>query len=78
MDWKDTEADWERIKGQLRLRWSRLADEDLEGIAGMAGKREHLIGRLRKIYGLSKERVEAELRDWERHQEPIAPIGLAE
>jgi uncharacterized protein YjbJ (UPF0337 family) len=74
MDWQGMEDIWNQVKGDLRARWSRLTDEDLEGIAG---KRELLIGRLGEIYGSSRERVEAELRDWERHQEPIVPTGPA-
>ncbi|HEX4956459.1 MAG TPA: general stress protein CsbD [Thermoanaerobaculia bacterium] len=68
MNWEQMEVDWQRVGGDLRTRWSALTDEDLEGIAG---KRERLLGRLREIYGLTEKGAEAELRDWERHQEPI-------
>jgi uncharacterized protein YjbJ (UPF0337 family) len=71
MYWKHIEDNWKEIKGGLRARWGKLTDDDLERIAG---KREQLIGRLREIYGLTKQRAEAELRDWERHQAPIGVI----
>jgi uncharacterized protein YjbJ (UPF0337 family) len=74
MNWQGMEDNWKQVKGDLRARWGRLTDEDLEGIAG---KRELLIGRLGEIYGSPRERVEADLRDWERHQEPILPTGPA-
>jgi len=70
MNWEHIEDSWEQIKGNLKARWGKLTDDDLERIAG---KRERLIGRLQEIYGLVKERAEADLRDWERHQEPIEP-----
>jgi len=73
MNWEHLEGNWKQLKSNLRARWVELTDADLEGIAG---KREMLIGRLREIYDLTKERAEAELRDWERHQEPIEPVGL--
>lgn len=74
MDWEVTEADWERIRVELRARWGKLTDEDLGAVAG---RRELLLGRLREGYGLTAERAEAELRNWERHQEPIEPARPA-
>ena len=74
MDWEVTEADWERIRVELRARWGKLTDEDL---AAVACRREMLLGRLREGYGLTAERAEAELRNWERHQEPIEPARPA-
>ena len=68
MYWKHIEDNWKQTQGGLRTRWGKLTDDDL---AHIAGKRENLIGRLREIYGLTIERAEAELRDWERHQVPI-------
>ncbi len=72
MYWEHMDGSWQQVKTKLQARWNKLTDVDLEGIAG---KRELLVGRLRELYGLTRERVEAELRDWERHQEPIAPTG---
>ena len=71
MDWEHLEGDnWNRLGAHLRGRWTKLTDADLEIIAG---KREHLIGRLRALYGMTEHRAETELRDWERHQDPIEP-----
>jgi uncharacterized protein YjbJ (UPF0337 family) len=72
MNWEPLAGDWKNIKGRLMARWSKLTDDDLEGIAG---QRDRLLGRLREIYGLTTERAEAQLRDWERHQEPIETPG---
>ena len=48
MDWEHLEGDdWNRLGANLRGRWAKLTDADLESIAG---KREHLIGRLRALY----------------------------
>jgi len=71
MNWGHMLDDWKEVSSRLRARWGKLSDDDLEGIAG---KREHLVGRLRELYGLTEARAEAELRDWERHQVPIEPI----
>ena len=69
MDWNHMEGDhWSRVRAQLRNHWDKLTDDDLESIAG---DREQLIRRLRALYGLTEKRAETELRNWERHQEPI-------
>jgi uncharacterized protein YjbJ (UPF0337 family) len=74
MNWKSIEGDWERIKADLQDRWDKLTADDLEAIDG---QRARLAGRLRELYGLTEERAEAELRDWERHHEPVVPGGSA-
>jgi uncharacterized protein YjbJ (UPF0337 family) len=70
MNWKSMEGGWERIKADIKGHWDKLTDHDLEGIDG---QRARLAGRLRELYGLTAERAEAELRDWERHHEPLVP-----
>lgn len=75
MDWEATRGDWDRIRGRLRARWARLTEDDFDAIAG---SREQLLGRLRATYGLTEERAESELRNWERHQEPIEPTEPAQ
>ncbi len=72
MNWEYIEGNWKQIKSNLRFRWAKLTDEDIEGIAG---QRDDLLAKLRHLYGLTAERAEAELRDWERHQEPIPPLS---
>jgi uncharacterized protein YjbJ (UPF0337 family) len=74
MNWTSMDGDWPRIKAGLKDRWDKLTDDDLEGIDG---QRARFVGRLREIYGLTEERAEAELRDWERHHEPIVPGASA-
>ncbi len=70
MNWDRVEGNWQQIQGKVKERWGKLTDNDLDRVAG---RRDLLIGKLQEIYGLGMERVEAELRDWERHQDPIAP-----
>jgi uncharacterized protein YjbJ (UPF0337 family) len=68
MSLETPETNLTQSTGALRQRWSKLTDADFDRIGG---SREKLLGRLQEIYSLSAERAEAELRDWERHQEPI-------
>lgn len=68
MPWQND--DWLQVSDRLRSRWDRLTHDDL---AGIAGERHQLVAKLQEIYGFEPARAEAELRDWERHQEPIEP-----
>ena len=71
MNWNCMEGDdWKQVRTSLKVRWGKLTNEDLERIAG---NREQLLVRLRALYGLTEQRAEAQLKDWERHQEPIEP-----
>jgi uncharacterized protein YjbJ (UPF0337 family) len=72
MTWGSIESNWQQLEANLRARWGKLTEDDLEGIAG---QRDKMIDKLRALYGLTEDRAEAELRDWERHQEPIAPTA---
>ncbi|MGC2529275.1 MAG: CsbD family protein [Candidatus Acidiferrum sp.] len=55
MNWDQLEGKWKQVKGQLREKWGRLTENDLESIAG---RRELLIGRLQERYGIAKEEAE--------------------
>jgi uncharacterized protein YjbJ (UPF0337 family) len=74
MNWDRDGGNWTEIKGRIKDRWSKLTDDDLERIAG---ERDQLIDRLQELYGLNEVHVEAALRDWERHQDPIVHAPLA-
>lgn len=63
---------WTQVKGQLRLWWNKLTDEDVEKIAG---KTEVLIGMLQTRYGYTRERALAEIE--QRLKEFEAPVGSA-
>lgn len=50
---------WKEIKGDVRRRWGKLTDNEVEEIAGTE---EMLIGLLQKSYGYAREEAE---RDYE-------------
>ncbi len=60
---KDTlKGDWNVVKGKVKEKWGKLTDNDLTEIKG---KRDQLLGKLQKTYGLAKDKAEKELADWE-------------
>lgn len=56
-------GDWNILKGKIKEQWGKLTDDDLTEIKG---KRDQLLGKLQKRYGLEKEEAEEELGNWEK------------
>lgn len=51
------EGKWKQLKGELKIWWGRLTDDDLDQIAGSKDK---LIGKLQERYGYAREQAERE------------------
>lgn len=64
---KDTlRGEWNLIKGKIKEKWGKLTDDDLTEING---KREQLLGKIQKKYGVVKEKAEQELTEWEKQSD---------
>lgn len=63
MNWDQMEGNWKEFKGKIREKWGKLTDDDLDVIAG---KRDQLIGRIQKSYGIAKEEAERQVSEFER------------
>ena len=61
MDWDEIERGWSELKGEVKRRWSKLSDEDIEFVKG---KYAELLGLLQERYGHAKEQAEQEINDW--------------
>lgn len=55
MNWDQVEGRWKQYKGQVKEKWGRLTDDDLDVING---KRQQLIGRIQQHYGIAREEAE--------------------
>ena len=63
MNWDQLEGNWKTFRGTIREKWGRLTDDDLDVIGG---KRDQLVGRLQKAYGIAKEEAEKQVREFEK------------
>ncbi len=45
-------GEWKKIKGEVKVQWGKLTDDDLTQIEGES---EKLIGSLQKRYGYSRD-----------------------
>jgi uncharacterized protein YjbJ (UPF0337 family) len=55
-------GNWKQLKGKVRERWARLTHDHIEMIDG---KREQLVGRIQELYGITRDEVEKQIRDFE-------------
>lgn len=61
MNWDRIEGNWMQFKGNAKQQWGKLTDDQIEVIAG---KRDHLIGKIQEVYGITKEATEKQVNDW--------------
>ena len=60
---KDTiEGNWSELKGKVKEQWGKLTDDRLDEIAG---RRDQLAGEIQKAYGISREKAEEQVKDFE-------------
>ena len=56
---------WKQLKGDIRMRWNKLTDDDLDMVDGAMDKLE---GRLQERYGWEKEKAKTEIANWSRER----------
>ena len=69
MNWDRIEGNWKQFKGQIREKWGRFTDDDLDVLAG---KRDQFLGKLQEKYGLSRDEAERQVKDFERNCRDIS------
>jgi len=59
--WDKVVGRWNQIKGDIRTRWGKLTNDDLEQVAG---QRDKLVGKIQERYGIAKEQANREIDEW--------------
>ena len=54
---------WSQLGGKLQAKWSKLTDDDVNRAEG---HREYLVDRLRERYGISREKADVQVKEFER------------
>jgi uncharacterized protein YjbJ (UPF0337 family) len=60
MNWDRIEGNWKQFKGHVKEQWGKLTDDHLDSIAG---KRDHLVGKIQEKYGIAKDVAERQVTD---------------
>lgn len=55
INWDMLKGKWGELRGEARLQWGKLTDDDWEQVKG---HQEKLIGKLQQLYGWSREEAE--------------------
>ena len=55
---------WHQLKGEVKSRWGKLTDDDLDRASGDT---EKLIGRLQERYGYARDEAKREVDDCFTH-----------
>jgi len=61
MNWDTLQGQWKQIKGQVKEKWGKLTNDDLDVIDG---KKDQMVGLLQKKYGYAKDQAERELEEF--------------
>ena len=64
MNWHQIAGKWQQYRGQVKEKWGRLTDDELDIIAG---NRDKLVGTIQEKHGLSKEHAERQLEEWQKY-----------
>ena len=52
---------WKQLKGEARIKWGKLTDDDFDQIEGNA---EKLIGKVQERYGYDRDHAQAEVNSF--------------
>lgn len=55
VNWDVIEGKWKQLKGDARIQWGKLTDDDWDQIAG---NKDKLVGKLQEHYGWKREEAE--------------------
>jgi uncharacterized protein YjbJ (UPF0337 family) len=55
VNWDIIKGKWTQLKGEARIQWGKLTDDDWDQIAG---NKDKLVGKLQEKYGWAREEAE--------------------
>jgi uncharacterized protein YjbJ (UPF0337 family) len=59
---------WHQLKGEVKSKWGKLTDDDLDRASGDA---EKLIGRIQERYGYARDQAKREVDDFFAHHSSV-------
>jgi uncharacterized protein YjbJ (UPF0337 family) len=55
MNWDVVKGKWKQVKGEARVKWGEITDDEMDQIGG---EKDKLVGKLQERYGWSREEAE--------------------
>lgn len=59
--WDQIVGKWNQFKGEARVQWGKLTDDDMEQVAG---QRDKLAGKIQERYGIAREEANRQIDEW--------------
>jgi uncharacterized protein YjbJ (UPF0337 family) len=56
-------GNWKQLKGEVKTRWGKLTDNQIDQIEGNWDK---LTGVVQESYGIARDEAERQVSDWEK------------
>ncbi|MEZ5659846.1 MAG: CsbD family protein [Burkholderiaceae bacterium] len=63
MNWNQIEGNWKILKGKVKEQWGDLTDDEIDEIGG---RRDQLVGKLQRSYGIAQDEAERQVDAWSR------------
>lgn len=63
MNWDTIEGNWKQWKGNVKEKWGKLTDDELDVIKG---KKDRLSGKIQEKYGIAKDVAEKQLGEFQK------------
>jgi len=60
---------WMQLKGQLREKWGKLTNDDIDQIQGRS---EQLVGKIQQRYGIARDEAQRQFDEWNATAETTA------
>ena len=61
MNWDEVQGKWNQFKGDIKKKWGKLTNDDLDTIAG---ERDRLVGKIQERYGKSQDEAKREVENF--------------
>lgn len=58
------EGNWKQFKGNVKEKWGKLTGNPFDV---NEGKRDRLAGKIQEAYGVTKDEVEKQFSEWQKH-----------
>jgi uncharacterized protein YjbJ (UPF0337 family) len=67
MNWDQIEGQWKQVGAQIKSKWAKLTDDDVQSLGA---KKDELVGKIQERYGILKDAAEHQVDEWMRELSP--------
>ncbi len=61
MNWKLAAGEWKQLKAEMKSKWAKLTDDNLQALEA---KKDALVGKIQQRYGVLRDEAERQVDEW--------------